>query len=119
MSEVRPARWPWVALGVFFSFAITGMIGVAVNGESLAEQIPNVIAFTLFGIVGALLLSRLPGNRVGGLLLFGAAVTAACPFTRSVVSRPGMTKISATRPLDTMFSSVSRRRLPVASGIAR
>jgi signal transduction histidine kinase len=76
LSEVRPARWPWVALGGFFCFAITGMIGVAVNGESLAEQIPNVIAFTLFGIVGALLLSRLPGNRVGSLLLFGAAVTA-------------------------------------------
>jgi signal transduction histidine kinase len=52
------------------------MIGVSVNGESLAGQIPYVIAFTLFGIVGALLLSRLPGNRVGGLLLFGAAVTA-------------------------------------------
>jgi signal transduction histidine kinase len=61
---------------VFFSLAITGMIGVAVNGESLAEQIPYVIAFTLFGIVGTLLLSRLPGNRVGGLLLFGATVTA-------------------------------------------
>ena len=76
MSEVRPARWPWVALGLFFCFAITGMIAVAVNEESLAEQIPNVIAFTLFGIVGALLLSRLPGNRVGGLLLFGATVTA-------------------------------------------
>ena len=72
----RHARWPWVALGVFFSLAITGMIGVAVNGESLAEQIPYVIAFTLFGIVGTLLLSRLPGNRVGGLLLFGATVTA-------------------------------------------
>jgi signal transduction histidine kinase len=72
----RPTRWPWLALGVFFSFAITGMIGVAVNGESIAEQIPNVIAFTLFGIVGALLLSRLPGNRVAGLLLFGAAITA-------------------------------------------
>jgi signal transduction histidine kinase len=76
LSEVRPARWPWVALGLFFCFAITGMIAVAVNEESLAEQIPNVIAFTLFGIVGALLLSRLPGNRVGGLLLFGATVTA-------------------------------------------
>jgi signal transduction histidine kinase len=75
-AQSRPTRWPWVALGVFFSLAITGMIGVAVNGESLAEQIPYVIAFTLFGIVGALLLSRLPGNRVGGLLLFGAAVTA-------------------------------------------
>ena len=76
MEGPAVSRWPWVALGVFFSFAITGMIGVAVNGESLAQQIPNVIAFTLFGIVGALLLSRLPGNRVGGLLLFGAAVTA-------------------------------------------
>jgi len=64
-------------LGVFFALAIGGLIGVAVNGESLAGQIPYVIAFTLFGIVGALLLSRLPGNRVGGLLLFGAAVTAA------------------------------------------
>jgi signal transduction histidine kinase len=61
---------------LFFSLAIVGMIGVALNGESLAGQIPAVIAFTLFGIVGALLLSRLPGNRVGGLLLFGAAVTA-------------------------------------------
>ncbi|HEY8115231.1 MAG TPA: histidine kinase [Actinomycetota bacterium] len=76
LARSRPSRWPWVALGVFFSLAITGMIGVAVNGESLAGQIPYVIAFTLFGIVGALLLSRLPGSRVGGLLLFGAAVTA-------------------------------------------
>jgi len=75
-ARSRHSRWPWVALGVFFSLAITGMVGVAVNGESLAGQIPYVIAFTLFGIVGALLLSRLPGNRVGGLLLFGAAVTA-------------------------------------------
>jgi signal transduction histidine kinase len=76
LTETRRARWPWVALGGFFSLAIVGMVGVAVNGESLAGQIPYVIAFTLFGIVGALLLSRLPGNRVGGLLLFGAAVTA-------------------------------------------
>jgi signal transduction histidine kinase len=73
----RHARWPWAALGVFFSLAIVGLIGVAVNDESFAEQIPFVIAFTLFGIVGALLLSRLRGNRVGALLLFGAAITAA------------------------------------------
>ena len=53
------------------------MVLVAINGESLAEQIPYVIAFTLFGIVGALLLSRIKGSRVGGLLLFGAAITGA------------------------------------------
>ena len=78
MSEtVRRARWPWVALGVFFSFAVVGLFLVAVNGESLAEQIPYVIAFTLFGVVGALLLSRLRGNLIGGLLLYGAAITGA------------------------------------------
>ena len=73
----RRARWPWVALGVFISFAIVGLILVVVNGESIAEQVPYVIAFTLFGVVGALLLSRLRGNRIGGLLLFGAAITGA------------------------------------------
>ena len=78
MTEpARRARWPWVALGVFVSFAFVGLILVTVNGESLAEQVPYVIAFTLFGVVGALLLSRMRGNRVGGLLLFGAAVTGA------------------------------------------
>jgi signal transduction histidine kinase len=94
VNAVRPARWPWVVLGGFFSLAIAGMIGVAVNGESLAEQIPNVIAFTLFGIVGALLLSRLPGNRVGGLLLFGAAVTAGSFATGELMTylvRDGIT----------------------------
>jgi len=51
------------------------MVLVAINGESLAGQIPYVIAFTLFGVVGALLLSRMPRNPIGGLLLFGAAIT--------------------------------------------
>ena len=78
MTEpVRHARWPWVALGVFISLAIVGMVLVAVNGESLAEQIPYVIAFSLFGVVGALLLSRMRRNPIGGLLLFGAAITGA------------------------------------------
>jgi signal transduction histidine kinase len=76
-EPVRHARWPWVALGVFISLAIVGMVLVAVNGESLAEQIPYVIAFSLFGVVGALLLSRMRRNPIGGLLLFGAAITGA------------------------------------------
>ena len=78
MTETaRHARWPWFALGVFISLAVVGLILVAVNDESLAEQIPYVIAFTLFGVVGALLLSRMRGNRIGGLLLYGAAITGA------------------------------------------
>jgi len=76
-ETARHARWPWFALGVFISLAVVGLILVAVNDESLAEQIPYVIAFTLFGVVGALLLSRMRGNRIGGLLLYGAAITGA------------------------------------------
>ena len=77
IETARHARWPWFALGVFLSLAVVGLILVAVNDESLAEQIPYVIAFTLFGVVGALLLSRMRGNRIGGLLLYGAAITGA------------------------------------------
>ena len=76
-TQERPARWPWVGLGVFFALAIGGLIGVAANGESLGEQIPFVIAFTMFGVVGALLVSRTPGNRIGALLLYGASAAAA------------------------------------------
>jgi signal transduction histidine kinase len=90
----RHARWPWVALGVFFSFAIVGLIGVGLNDESFADEIPYVIAFSLFGVVGALLLSRVRGNRVGALLLFGAAITglsfAAAELTTYLV-REGIT----------------------------
>src|SRR5215211_3138811 len=35
-ARSRPSRWPWVALGVFFSLAITGMIGAAVTAGSFA-----------------------------------------------------------------------------------
>ena len=71
----RPVRWPWVAVASFFALAFAACAGVVVNGESLAEQVPFVIAFGMFGIVGALLLSRAPGNRIGALLLYGSCGT--------------------------------------------
>ncbi len=73
---MRPARWPWVALGGFFLMAIFGTVGIVVNDESLAEQVPFIIAFSMFGVVGAMVLSRAPGNRIGGLLMYGSFATA-------------------------------------------
>jgi len=76
-SPNRSSRWPWLVLAVFFAMAIAGSIGVAVNGESVPEQVPFIVAFTMFGVVGALLVSRAPGNRIGALLLYGACASAA------------------------------------------
>ena len=70
------ARWPWIALGSFVAIAIVALVLVGENGESILEQIPFVVAFAMFGFVGALILSRVRGNWVGALLLFGACVTA-------------------------------------------
>lgn len=75
-TAARPARWPWLALALFFSLAIAGTIGVVVNHEPLAEQVPFLIAFSMFGVVGALLLSRGRGNRIGALLLYGSCAVA-------------------------------------------
>jgi signal transduction histidine kinase len=70
------ARWPWIALGSFVTVAVVALALVVENGESIVEQIPFVVAFAMFGLVGALILSRVRGNRVGALLLSGACVTA-------------------------------------------
>ena len=69
------ARWPWVAFALFVVSAIVGMILVVVNDEALGEQLPFVVAFSMFGVVGALILSREPRNVIGGLLLYGAFTT--------------------------------------------
>jgi hypothetical protein len=52
-AERRAARWPWGALAAFVAFAVVGLVFVHVNGEGYADQIPFVIAFGVFGIVGA------------------------------------------------------------------
>jgi len=64
-----PARWPWVAFGVFFAAALVGIVGVVVNDESVAAQLPFIVAFGMFGVVGALIASRDRGNVIGLLLL--------------------------------------------------
>ncbi|HYZ14294.1 MAG TPA: histidine kinase, partial [Actinomycetota bacterium] len=71
-----PAKWPWFALAIFLAIATVSMVGVVANEESISEQVPFIVAFSLFGIVGALILSRHPRNRIGGLLLYGSCMTA-------------------------------------------
>ncbi|HJY31350.1 MAG TPA: sensor histidine kinase [Actinomycetota bacterium] len=73
----RPARWPWVVVAGFIVSALGATLLVYENGESIAEQVPFIVAFGMFGVIGALIVSREPGNRIGGLLLYGSGATAA------------------------------------------
>jgi signal transduction histidine kinase len=73
----RRRRWPWLAVGVFAVFASAGMALVASLGQSVADEAPFLLAFGMFAVVGALILSRDPGNRIGGLFLYASFMTAA------------------------------------------
>ncbi len=72
----RPARWPWAILAGFLALASIASVFVVWNDESLAEQVPYIFAFSMFGAVGAMIVSREPRNRIGLLLLWTAGVTA-------------------------------------------
>jgi len=76
VTEGRPVRWPWVALGFFVVAALAATTLVVIHEESLAEQVPFVMAFGMFGVVGALILSRDRRNLIGALFLYGSCMTA-------------------------------------------
>ncbi len=91
----RPSRWPWVMLVGFLALALVGTFLVSTNGESVAQQVPFIIAFSMFGVVGALLVSRLPGNRIGALFLYGsfaAALSYVCGEWLTYLWRHGTTE---------------------------
>jgi signal transduction histidine kinase len=75
-SADRGVRWPWAIFGGFLTLAAIGSVFVIWNGESFAEQVPYIFAFSMFGAVGALIVSREPRNRIGLLLLWAAGITA-------------------------------------------
>jgi signal transduction histidine kinase len=75
--QPRPARWPWVVLAAFLAIAVVAMVIVNANGESLAEQVPYIVAFAMFGVVGALIVSRDRRNTIGILFLWASFLTAA------------------------------------------
>ncbi len=73
-------------LAAFVVIAAFGLVLVAANDESLADQVPFAIAFGMFGLVGALILSRAAGNRVGVVLLYGSTMTAISFVTSELLS---------------------------------
>jgi signal transduction histidine kinase len=54
------------------------------NRTGVADDVPFVVAFGTFGLVGALIVSRDPGNRIGSLFLW-ASVIAGAGFVSSEV----------------------------------
>jgi signal transduction histidine kinase len=74
-------------LAGFVGVAVVGMVLVVDNGEPLENQIPYVIAFSLFGAVGALIVSRDRRNTIGLLLLWASFVTAMSFLTGEILTR--------------------------------
>jgi len=76
-SDTRPAWWPWIGLATFVVFAAVGTVITYANHESIAAQVPYIVAFTMFGVVGALIVSRDRRNVIGLMLLYGALMTSS------------------------------------------
>ena len=75
----RPVRWPWIVLAVAVVAACGGMLFVVLNDQSLVPEFANFAAFMGMGVVGALILSRVPRHPIGSILL-ATAVTVAGAF---------------------------------------
>lgn len=84
-AAARPVRWPWFVLTLGILAAAGGLVFVVLNGDPVAGDIVNFVAFMGMGVVGALSLSRAPRNRMG-LLLLGVAVIVAVAFVTSEVA---------------------------------
>ena len=72
----RHPRWPWLALAGFVAMAVGGSAVKIAHGNSIAEDGLFIVVFFGYGLVGALIASRVPGNPIGALLLYVSGVSA-------------------------------------------
>jgi signal transduction histidine kinase len=72
------ARWPWFLFAAFVVTFVAGMVFHVLGGQEVPTTIPFVLAFTMFAVVGLVVVTRDPHNRVGLLLLVGALIMVAC-----------------------------------------
>jgi signal transduction histidine kinase len=89
------ARLAWAGLGLILALnAAGGILIVTRSSEPIAaSEIPFLLAFLLFPVVGALILARQPGNRIGALYLLmglGAALSSlGSGYAEGVPPLPG------------------------------
>jgi signal transduction histidine kinase len=76
VAPARPARWPWFVLAAFFTTAMVATVFVVANHEKISEQVPYIVAFTMFGIVGSVIVSRDRRNVIGLMLLYASLFSA-------------------------------------------
>jgi signal transduction histidine kinase len=88
-ESARFARWPWFALALGILAATAGLVFVVLNGDPVAGDFVNFMAFMGMGVVGALSLSRAPRNRMGLLLLWVAVIVAFAFVTSEVATYLG------------------------------
>jgi signal transduction histidine kinase len=72
------ARWPWFAFAAFVITFVAGMVFHVLSGQRVATAVPFVLSFTMFAVVGLIVVTRDPRNRVGLLLLLGSLIMVAC-----------------------------------------
>ena len=71
----RPARWPWLLVVLFAVLVTLGIVLVVANHEPVVGQVTYLLAFSMFAVVGALIVSRDRRNVIGILMLWCAEVT--------------------------------------------
>jgi signal transduction histidine kinase len=66
-----------MVLALFFMIAMLGATFVVANHEPISEQVPYIVAFSMFGVVGSVIVSRDRRNVIGLMLLYASLFTAA------------------------------------------
>jgi signal transduction histidine kinase len=75
-APVRPARWPSVFLAGFLAIALIAEWVSVLGGQGWRDDVVFIILFFGYGLVGALIVSRMPTNRIGWLLMFVSGMSA-------------------------------------------
>jgi signal transduction histidine kinase len=65
----------WTGLAVTYAMVIANIALARANGEPLLDSATYLLAFSLFALVGAFILSRDPRNRIGWFMFGSAIVT--------------------------------------------